>query len=228
MRQLDLLRTWGGRRAGAGRKPSTGRRSVMHRSRPRHERRCPVHVTFRANVGLLRTAPVFPAVREAIAAASDDEFRVVQFSVQSDHVHLLVEAEGTSELRGGIQGLAIRIARAANRAMGRSGRFWADRYHARILRTPREVRHALVYVLANWRKHVPDARGIDPCSSARWFTGWKHGTSTAEGFPVSSARTWLAKVGWRRHGLIDADESPRPYRRAGRARARVLPSGGVP
>jgi hypothetical protein len=127
---------------------------------------------------------------------------------------LLVEAEGTSTLRAGVQGLAIRIARAVNRAIGRRGRLWGDRYHARILRTPREVRNALVYVLANWRKHVPRARGLDPCSSAISFAGWKDLKATvACAVPVVSARTWLARVGWRRHGLIDVDEAPRPSRR---------------
>jgi hypothetical protein len=133
----------------------------------------------------------------------------LQFTVQADHVHLLVEAEGTSTFRGGIQGLAIRVARAVNRALGRRGRVWGDRYHARMLRTPREVRNALVYVLANWRKHVPGARGLDPCSSARWFVGWRNVEAAITGaVPIASARTWLARVGWRRHGLIDVADAP--------------------
>jgi hypothetical protein len=129
-------------------------------------------------------------------------------------VHLLVEAEGTSHFRSGVQGMAIRIARAVNRALGRRGRVWGDRYHARMLRTPREVRRALVYVLANWRKHLPGARGLDPCSSAAWFEGWRRLRSTVEGTgPVRAARTWLARVGWRRYGLIDIAEAPRSNRR---------------
>ena len=169
---------------------------------------------MRAGIASLRGARVFRAVRAAVALASDDDFRVLEFSVQSDHVHLVVEAERTSALRAGIQGLAIRIARAVNRALGRRGRMWADRYHARLLRTPREVRHALVYVLGNWRKHVRDARGLDPCSSARWFTGWRRlARSKVDVPPTAPPRTWLARVGWRRHGLIDVDEGPRPRRR---------------
>jgi hypothetical protein len=142
--------------------------------------------------------------------ASEEKFRVLHFSVQVDHVHLLVEAEGTSSLRGGIQGLAIRIARAIDRACARRGRVWGDRYHARILRTPREVRHALVYVLANWRRHIPATSGLDPCSSARAFVGWRNGKPIGDGdVPIASARTWLARVGWRRHRLIDVGEGPR-------------------
>jgi REP element-mobilizing transposase RayT len=183
----------------------------MHRPRPSHDARCPVHVTLRARaeVSSLRSPVPFGAIRRALARASDDGFRLLHFSVQADHVHLLVEAEGTATLRGGIQGLAIRVARAVNRVLGRRGRVWGDRYHARILRTPREVRNALVYVLANWRKHVAAARGLDPCSSARWFEGWRHVEAAVAGaVPIAPARTWLARVGWRRHGLIDVAEAP--------------------
>jgi hypothetical protein len=106
--------------------------------------------------------------------------------------------------------LAIRVARAINRTVGRRGRVWGDRYHARPLSTPREVRNALIYVLNNFRKHVPGARGLDACSSARWFEGWRASVEGSSGpAPIAKARTWLARVGWRRHGLIDVQEVPR-------------------
>ena len=95
--------------------------------------------------------------------------------MQADHLHLLVEATDSRALSRGIQGFAIRAAKAVNRTLRRRGTVWADRFHARALRTPREVRHALVYVLTNLRKHMPGARGIDPRSSAPWFVGWKTG-----------------------------------------------------
>jgi hypothetical protein len=84
-----------------------------------------------------------------------------------------VEADEPPRFERGVRGLAIRVAKAVNRALGRRGRVWADRYHAHLLRTPREVRNALVYVLNNFRKHVRGARGLDPRSSARWFDGWR-------------------------------------------------------
>lgn len=204
--------TWGGRRDNAGRKPMSGRRRVHHQTRPTHDPRCPIHVTLRTRPGVpsLRNATVFPVVRTALAAASTARFRLVQFSVQVDHVHLLVEADDTNALQRGLQGLAIRVARAANRVVGRRGKVWWDRYHARLLRTPREVRNALLYVLQNVRKHLPGTRGADPCSSAPWFVGWRtllRPTSTPA--PVAKARTWLGSVGWRRGGgPIGIDESP--------------------
>src|SRR5262249_24111425 len=130
-------------------------------------------------------------------------------TVQANHVHLLVEADAHAEFVRGLQGLAIRAAKAVNRALSRRGAVWGDRYHARLLETPREVRNALVYVLQNWRKHGAGARGLDPCSSAAWFTGWRTTvTAVSRTAPVLAARTWLARVGWRRHGLIGIEEMP--------------------
>src|SRR5262245_10938332 len=211
-----VFRTWGGRRSGAGRPPASGRRAVPHRRRTPHDPRIPVHVTLRAaaTIPSLRGDSVFGAVRGALVAAPRTSFRVLHFSVQTDHVHLLVEAEGTTGLARGCQGLAVRLAQAVNPVLGRRGSVWGDRYHARWLRTPAEVRNALVYVLQNFRKHVPHARGFDSRSSAAWFDGWRTPPPRpCEPAPVGLPRTWLARVGWRRHGRIDAGEEPRRARR---------------
>ena len=223
-------RTWGGGRAGAGRKPTPGRRpGVAHGARPPHLAAHPVHVTLRTGhaVRCLRAARVFSFVRRALAASSHGDFRVLHFSVQDDHLHLIVEADDTRALGRGLRGLAIRVARAVNRVLGRRGAVWGDRYHARALTTPRAVRHALVYVLMNRRKHCGGEPGLDPCSSAVYFDGWLQPIGTVPpAAPVVRARTWLAAMGWRRHGLLDIDERPRPcLRRAGSARNHDAPYG---
>jgi len=208
-RQLTLPepRTWGGRRKGAGRKPGP-RPLVRHRPRSDHKARHPVHVTLRSLPELpsLRAGRPFAALRAAIAAASDLSFRVVQFSIQRDHVHLVCEARDRSALSAGIRGLVIRAARALNAALQRTGRVWADRHHRRALTTPREVRHALAYVLLNGHKHGQRFRDLDPCSSAAWFDGWRDRPPSSEPAPIAAPRTWLLATGWRRHGLLD----PRP------------------
>ena len=104
----------------------------------------------------------------------------------------------------------VRIAKAINRTLNRRGTVWADRYHSRMLSTPREVRHALVYVLQNWRKHLRGVRGVDPRSSGAWVTGWRSAIDIPSERPlVATARTWLASVGWKRHGLIHINEGPK-------------------
>ena len=186
---------------------------MPRRARPAHDAAHPVQVTLRTTraVRCLRSARLFPAIRRALAVSSHAGFRIVHFSVQDHHVHLLVEGETRERLSGGLRGLAIRIARAVNRVLGRRGAVWADLYHARALSTPREVRHSIVYVLTNRKKHDPGATGLDPCSSAGWFDGWRTPPTPRreDPPPVVSPRTWLALVGWRRHGLVGLEERPR-------------------
>jgi hypothetical protein len=213
---LDLPATWGGKRKDAGRKRVLpGKPRVAHRARPDHKARHPVHVTLRAVAGLtsLRSPRVFPAVRAALAAASRQSFRLIHFSVQSDHLHLIVEASDKLALERGILGLIIRVARAVNRVLGRSGAVWGDRYHARALKSPREVHHGIVYVLFNFKKHgAGDRQRIDSCSSAPWFDGFRDPLPRVLDPPATWApRTWLANVGWRKHGLIRFDDAPQPY-----------------
>ncbi|MBK7396279.1 MAG: hypothetical protein IPJ34_08260 [Myxococcales bacterium] len=212
--QLTLERTggWGGRRAGAGRKRRAPRPMVPHVARPKHAASVPVHLTWRVVAGIrsLRSADVFPCVVAALRDAQRGTFRVVHFSVQDDHLHLIVEAQHSAAFRSGVQGLGIRLARSINRAVGRSGRVLGDRYHARPLRSPREVRFALSYVLHNFKKHQRlAATRLDPCSSAPWFDGFRGvPPASLEGAPVHAPHTWLARVGWRRHGLVSPDEAP--------------------
>jgi len=168
---------------------------------------------------------MFRAVRAALARARDRfGFRLVHFSVQRDHLHLLVEANDRRALTRGVQGLSIRIARAVNRRMQRSGKVFADRFHARILRTPREVRTAIRYVFGNAKKHLRGSAGVpagfvDGRSSAPWFSGFTRSRDLAFVFgssaidrrdsPVVEPRTWLLRVGWRRAGPLDVDDAPR-------------------
>jgi REP element-mobilizing transposase RayT len=220
-RQLDLpaLAGWGGRRTGAGRKRVAPRPSPPHRPRARHQARWPVHVTLRARdtVPTLRSPRVFPILRRALSASLKTAFRVIHFSVQTNHVHLVVEGDDAMALVRGLQGLAGRCAKAVNRAAGRRGRVWGSRYHAHALRTPTEARRGLVYVLLNFRKHLRATPGVDPRSSGPWFKGWRRTTpAPSEPAPVAPPRTWLASVGWRRAGgPIDCHEQPAALRSRG-------------
>jgi len=142
----------------------------------------------------------FAAVREC------EDFRLVHYSVQSNHVHLVCEARDRGGLSRGVQALAIRIAKRLNYLWQRAGKLFADRYHDRILRSPREVRNALGYVLNNAAVHgVALPRGEpDPCSSGRWFDGWRGKRRVGPGSsPLARAKTWLLSVGWLLHGRIE-------------------------
>jgi hypothetical protein len=195
---------------------------VAHLPRVRVTRHVPLHVTLRFVRGLpnLRGKAPFRVLRETLAAPRRGDVRVVQYSVQSNHVHFVVEASSTRGLTRGMQALSIRLAKALNRLFERSGRVFEDRFHARALRTPLEVRRALGYVLNNFRRHA-DAGGPrlpltfrDPLSSAHWFDGWDpewvHEPPDKRALldPLPEAASgvvpalFFLRSGWRRHGLL--------------------------
>ena len=101
------------------------------------------------------------------------------------------------------------MARKVNRVMDRRGKLFAERYHARALSNPRAVRNAIVYVLLNHLHHRPDRRWVDPCSSGRWFTGWKATLPVpSTPSPVADPQSWLLRTGWLRYGPIGFNEGP--------------------
>lgn len=211
--QLTIFRR-GGARPGAGRKSSREKPLVSHRARPTLTAHLPVLVTIKLERGLpsLRQPMTRTLLHAALRIGGQRHgMRVVHFSIQSNHVHLLVEANDTPSLSRGMQGLGVRIARSLNRAWNRKGSVFADRYHARVLRTPREVRYALAYVIHNARKHGLRIAGIDAYSSGASFDGWRIAPQphpSARALPVAPARSWLLRVGWRRHGRIEITEVP--------------------
>jgi putative transposase len=192
----------------------------------------------RGGLPSLRQRPLFLAVRQALAAGNERlGFRLVHFCVQGNHLHLLAEADDRKALSRGMQGLSVRVARAVNRVVQRAGSVFADRYHARALKTPRAVRWALRYVLLNARKHerqtAEAARSgagalpkgfVDPCSSAAWFNGFSRPAELIFGArecrqefeqaagpgtsPVARPQSWLLRVGLARAGPFDVDEVP--------------------
>jgi len=215
------FRTWGGKRKNAGRKRVAEKPQVEHRTRGALDGRTPVHVTLRLRpeIARLRRRDQYRAVRQALArTAHKDAFRVCQYSIQSNHLHLICEPATKEAMAKGITGFKTSCARRLNGLVARKGAVFADRYHARYLRTPMEVRRALCYVLNNWRRHQEDwgSKWItDPFSSADFFDGWA-GIQPARPVwlgpedtpPVADATFWLLTTGWKRHGAIGPREVP--------------------
>jgi putative transposase len=161
-----VFKTWGGKRARAGRRPREAKAGVEHVARPELKHRFPVHVTWRVRSGVwnLRARRCLTVLQRAFLAASKPGFQVVHYSVMGNHIHLLVEAQDRRALSLGMQGLGVRVARALNRVMDRPGHVLKDRYHAHILKTPTEVKRARLYLLHNARHHFAHV-GPDDCAS---------------------------------------------------------------
>ncbi len=228
--ELRVLRGRGGPGRGQGRKKRK-HDYVPHTRRPFLDKRHPVHISTRVVGGLpsLRGHKLWAAVRKGFVFgrtfleglpgddAKREVFRIVHFSVQGRHIHLVCEAVDRRALSRGIQAFKVRVAKAINKALGgRRGTVFADRYHERIITNPTQARHALAYVILNSRRHAakegasyPRNR-VDPLSSALWFHGWTVDkprpwanappTDTDGKVPVAPPRSWLLRSGWQLGG----------------------------
>ena len=208
----------GGPRKGAGRKPSP-RPIVHHVRRDRLSGLTAGLITVRVRRGIpsLRRRSFVREIRESFAVACGrGRFRVVHYAILRDHLHLIVEADDNDALGRGMNSISSRVARAVNRVFRRKGRVLAGRYHVRSLKSPRQVRNALQYVLLNSRKHWKARTGVAPpvcldeASSGRFFDGWIGGPRGEQSglCDIAGAKTWLLRVGWKRHGLIEPGAVP--------------------
>ncbi len=194
---------------------------MRHGTRRAFSKARPLQVTVRMDrsVRNLRTRALYAVLYSVFCKTCDlGVFRIIQYSVQRNHLHFIIEAANREAMSRGMQRVGTRIAMQLNKAMGRrKGRVLGDRYHERHLESPREVRHSLNYVLNNFRKHLwkderrtCEASWVDPFSSGEFFDGWKERPclQVPLGGPVASARTWLLTVGWRKAGRLRCDVIP--------------------
>ncbi len=229
--QQTLFRR-GGKRRGAGRKPTGLRAGQQHRRRLDFKASQPLHVTLRLvpAIGSLRRRTLYKAMRNAtITAALREHVRIIHVSLQRTHLHLLVEAEHKAALARGMQGFQVSAARHINTALGdgirrRRGKVFSDRYHAEVITSPTQARNAIRYVLSNWRRHKEDREGlpstwlVDPFSSGILFPDWLELQDrpwmwpirdTYDPLVVRTPESWLLREGWRRAGgPISAREVP--------------------
>jgi REP element-mobilizing transposase RayT len=222
--QLELrIVTHGGKRRGAGAKRKGPRACVEHEPREPFQPEHPLHVTLRVRDGLpsLRERSAWVVIVRVLRALRERSgIRVITYAVLTNHIHLVMEGDDHDAFVAGMRALTTRLAMQLNRVFARRGRLLADRYHARPLATPREVRNALAYVLLNSRKHAVEngrtADWIDPRSSGAIFDGWLDPPERALercDFGTSPARTWLLREGWRVHGLLEIAETPGDQRK---------------
>ena len=205
-----------GKKLGRKRSPHSG---VSHATRPRLTGATPVHVTLKISAGMpsLRCAREAAQIRIAIARMHErGGARVVHYSIQGDHMHLICEAEDQHVLANRMQGMKVSIAKRLNKLWQRKGTVFADRYHRRDLKSPKQVRNAIRYVLMNVFRHrseTPRTResGIDPFSSGVAFDGWLEADLCRNGHHdvVEPPRSWLLRVGWKKHGRLSIRERPR-------------------
>jgi REP element-mobilizing transposase RayT len=171
-KQRDILKDigHGGRRKGAGR-PCKKDSLHRHKSREDFNPKHPLHINIKLEKGLptLRAKASFKLVKQAILKARQKGLRIIHFSVQSNHLHLLIESDGKEKLAQSMQSLCTSLAKSINSRLQRKGKVFKDRYHVHILKTLREVKHAMVYIFQNFAKHTKIPNRFDPYSTLICF-----------------------------------------------------------
>jgi putative transposase len=208
-KQIALpFRSRGGCRKGAGRPPNGDKPMVSHLKRPAFEKVTPAHVTLRiaSDIPSLRSSRRFKLIRACfLGARQNRKLRLIEFTVLSNHLHLIVEADTSRDLSRGVQGLCVRLARALNQALKRGGRVFADHFHSVLLRSPSRLVNAIGYVLGNAERHYGEP-GMDFFSSV-----------APEALELLAAPAgWLLSEGWMRapHHLVGRLLRTPRYRRA--------------
>ena len=157
-------------------------------------------------------------------------FKVAHFSIQTNHIHIMIEADDTKTLRSGVSGLVIAFARQLAKLLGRKKcKVWAERFHSRELHAPRDVRNVLSYIFQSFKHHeTTHGSGMRSrphrYSSARWFDGWYQQvlipipideSAYMRGPPpwvpttAGEPRTWLLGTGRKeRHGKLNMMDRP--------------------
>ena len=178
-----------------------------------------MHVTLRGLHGLpsFRRQGFYKALEKVVRCMMRrNDFRIVEYSVQDTHIHMIVEAASKEALANGMKSFTGASNWALNKAWGRKrGKVWADRYHRQDLGSPKQVRNALVYCLNNYKKHAGLPEGdthVDECSSGPWFVGWSEGRARKtpdRPRPTALPQTALLQSLWQKYGRIHPGETPR-------------------
>jgi len=225
----------GGKRDNAGRKPTGKRAGSPHKRRPEVNPEHPQHVVLRVvkAVGWLRSGKAHRAIRRALANVLDYtvRFRIVHYSLQHNHLHLMCEADDKAALADGLKSFQISAAKHLNReltpkgARRRRGQVFEDRYHVEAITSVAQTKRTLNYVLNNWRKHRRDRTTvglfdgrIDPYSSGVWYFDWKERTLPYFTFPpgceqhlTSNPQSWLLNTGYKLGPPLSVYEVPGPH-----------------
>ncbi len=207
MKQLEFKKVngWGGKRKKAGRKNRTS--TVNHMKREKIEAKFPIHITIKLKKGVvsLRGPKMVAAFKSSLQKAKKRGLKVIHFAVESNHAHLFAESGDNRDLRSGMASFGSSFGKSVRRLSGGKGSVFNGRYHLQVLKSPRQTKNAMAYVLLNHSKHQGAKPYADDKSSAPFFGDWR--ALLGERYRVDQPRprpeflaepsSWLARDGWR-------------------------------
>lgn len=152
---------------GAGR-PAIHDRGIRHIARDKVTKHTSLHLTIkieRLKAGL-RNKDVLKQLHDSIKKARKIGLRVIHYTLEFDHVHLLVEVDSNQQLAKGMQSFGISFSKGINKIKAQVGKVFKTRYHFRKLKSPNEIKNVIFYILGNSLKHKKDFSILSPYNTA--------------------------------------------------------------
>ncbi|MEI8348179.1 MAG: transposase [Pseudomonadota bacterium] len=155
--------------AGRPRISRSDKTPVPHRLREEIPKKKPVHVVWHLNphVPPCRRKNILLIFKKAVLKGRLMGLKVIHFSLMNNHLHLLIETENKKALAKALQSFAISFTKRLKNFNGlKKTPIFKERYFCHILKSLREVKHAIHYILMNGKKAGLSRYDIDPYSSA--------------------------------------------------------------
>ncbi|MGZ3787001.1 MAG: transposase [Bacteriovorax sp.] len=142
---------------------------IRHTSRPFLKKPSSLHLTvkIKKNKAEMKNKSVFSLLKRAILNARRQGLKVIHYSLEYDHVHLLIEAENNHILGKGMQAFGGTFSKAINRMRKLKGGVYKHRYHFRKISSARELKNVMNYIFTNGLKHKTAKNIVNPYNSIR-------------------------------------------------------------
>jgi len=153
---------------GAGR-PALWDKGIRHTLRPRLKKASSLHLTIKVKKikAEIKNKAVLNLLKRAISNARKQGLIIIHYTLEYDHINLLIEADNNSTLAKGMQSLGVTLSKGINRLKKLKGAVYKHRYHFRQISSPSELKKVMSYIFNNGLKHKSARSLVNPYNSIR-------------------------------------------------------------
>lgn len=164
------LSNW--KRAG---RPAIHDKGIRHIAREIIKKSTSLHLTIkvRENKADIKNKQVLKILHYAIRRSRIKGLRIIHYTLEYNHIHLLVEAADKQTVHQGMQSFGITFAKKINAIKRLKGTVYKHRYHLRKINSPRELKNVLYYIFNNGIHHKRTSTVLDPYNTLPAFKSLK-------------------------------------------------------
>ncbi|MBC7430062.1 MAG: transposase [Bacteriovorax sp.] len=150
----------------AGR-PAINDRGIRHIRRDRITKPTSMHLTIKVREykADIKSKRILRALHHAIIRARLKKLKVIHYTLEYNHVHLLVEASDHKVMHRGMQALGISLSKSINKIKCLKGTVYKHRYHLKRLTSTQQLKNVLHYIFNNGIHHKRTSSILDPYNS---------------------------------------------------------------